>query len=208
VTEAALPSPETPRFSNGALAAVWQLNDHFLHVLAERARESSWPDSPWSAVLGQDLSTRLGFFHTDLAQTPVCLVDLGLQACEPGERPWAPIDRQVLGPDLFRPDQTFELARLSLTLAWTFSRLDPASTTIIFGLSKGWITRIGRLEVHGVPQLCRGLQVRPRWSDKPRIWSRLLDEPPPVVASRLPPTHIRMLQRQFADLSRATSVSR
>jgi hypothetical protein len=207
VTEAALPSPETPRFSDGALAAVWQLNDHFLRVLAERSREPSWPDSHWAAVFGRDLSTRLGFFHTDLAQTPVCLVDLGLQASETGERPSTSTDRHGVGPPLFRTDQAFELARLSLTLVWTFSRLDLPSTTVIFGLSKGWVTRISRLEVHAVPQLCRGLQVRPRWSDKPRIWSRLLEEPP-IAASRLPPTHIRMLQRQFAEISRATSVSR
>lgn len=207
MAEAALPSPEIPKFSDSALAAVWQLNDYFLRMLAERSREPSWPDSRWAAVFGGDLSTRLGSVHADLAQTPVCLIDLGLQTCEPGEHPSAAIDRHGVGPPLFRTDQAFELARLSLTLAWTFSRLDLPSTTIIFGLSKGWITRISGLEVHAVPQLCRGLLVRPRWSDKPRIWTRLLEEPPPA-APRLPPTHIRMLQRQFADLSRATSVSR
>jgi len=52
------PGDGTSRFNSAVLAPVWQLNGHFLDIVAQSSRHPAWLGSTWEAALGTNLGER------------------------------------------------------------------------------------------------------------------------------------------------------
>lgn len=198
-----------PSFSRASLAAVQQLNRHFLNTLILSSRHPAWCGSSWELALGPNLAEVLTVTQEVLCRSPVCLLDIGLGEEWPQEVLHGFYDTCPPSPPPFLArDRATQLAQTCLTLAWTASRNDHLSASIIFGLSKTRTKAIGALAVDAIPLISEKLSslVRPRWLDAPRIWKFLLSsQTNPAV--HLPEIQVRILQRQLADLYPATSAS-
>ena len=107
------------------------------------------------------------------------------------------------------PGRTVELAQMAVTLAWTIARASPEAACIIFGMTSDCGRLVSGLSLHRIPWLAErnAPAIRPAWADRPQILQHLLSLSDPPPASRLPPLHVRAMQRQLAALSLATSAS-
>jgi hypothetical protein len=193
-----------------SLAPVWQLNGYFLETLIEASQHPAWHGSAWETALGSNLAGVAPAVQQEISRSPVCLVDIGLS------EDWSPFPLArgdgASGhsfPAFLARERATELAQMSLTLAWTLARNDLISTSIVFGVSRVRAKEIGSLGVHCIPTMAIKFSsaVRPRWLTQPRIWHHLLVSSEHSATPRLAPIFIRILQRQFADLSPATSAT-
>lgn len=197
-------------FSSASLAPVWQLNGLFLETLLQASHHPAWRGSSWEIALGPNLPDALSRSRDELCRTPVSLVDIGLS--DAGARPLlaqTDLPARALPPFLTR-DRAIYLAQVTLSLAWTLSRSDLVTASIVFGVSRAQAKAIGALAFHSIPKISERLSsgVRPRWMNEPRIWQRLSSFSKHSTALYLPPLCARTLQRQFADLLPATSAMR
>ena len=195
-------------FSEASLTALFEVNGFFLELLAEAARDPT-PKSPaWHAVLRPQMSQLTAAARARIARCPVCLVDVGFQ----DEARWGsqssehPLPEEISGLPLGR---TIELTQMTVTLAWTIARASPEAACIIFGMTPDGVRRVSGLSLSRIPWLAEknAPAIRPAWADRPQIWQHLLSLSDPPPASRLPPLHVRAMQRQLADLALATSAS-
>lgn len=197
-------------FSPASLAPVAQLNAYFLETLTQCARHPAWGGSAWETALGPDLANALPAIQQELSRSPVSLVDMGLSDEAPRSFLTCGGQGGAHAPPAFLArDRAVELAQVSLSLAWTLARNDLVSTSIVFGVSRSRAKEIGALAVHSIPAISEKLSsaVRPRWLRHPRIWRHLLRSAEHSAGSLLAPMYVRILQRQFADLSPATSAT-
>lgn len=199
----------TSGFNSAVLAPIWQLNGHFLDIVAQSSRHPAWPGSTWEAALGSNLAERLPGVLNELARSPISLVDIGLSdssapLSEPNRLPALSV------PAFLPPRRTAELAQVTLTLAWTLARSDPVVVSIVFGLSQSQVQALLQVAVQSIPMLAERLSgaLRPRWLGEPHVWRHLLGFSGTTATARLAPVHIRALQRQFADLVPATRATR
>ena len=197
--------------SNASLAPVWQLNALFLETIVDSSRHPTWVGSPWETALGSDLTPMPRAVREELCRSPVSLVDVGLSS----ERPDLLLNgvggaRNESPPPFLPRDRAVHLAQETLILAWTLARSDAVATSIVFGVSRSQVRGIRALAFHGIPAIAEKLAgtVQPRWLTQPRIWQRLLDSSERSIGSHLAPRHIRILQRQLADLLPATAATR
>jgi hypothetical protein len=206
-----LPAGGPLSFSTSALAPVWQLNARFLEGLVACATRPEWIGSTWEAVLGPGFSDTSPDILNELARCPVSLVDAGLtefaavgfhKVLEGG-----PVREP---PPFLQPPVAIELARVTLTLAWTVSRTDPVAASVVFGVPQPQAGVLAQLAVQAIPAIAERLagELRPRWMSEPRIWTRLLGNAQRSSSSRFAPLCIRILQRQFSDLAPATFATR
>lgn len=199
-----------PRFSSASLAPIWQLNALFLETLLQCSHHPTWRGSSWEIALGRNLSDALSTIRDELCRTPVCLVDIGLNDAEsrPLRAQTDPSARAM--PPFLARERAIYLAQGTLSLAWTLSRSDLVTASIVFGVSRPQAKAISALAFHSIPKISESLSsaVRPRWMDEPRIWQRLSSFSQHSSALHLPPLCARSLQRQFADLLPATSAMR
>jgi hypothetical protein len=197
-------------FSRASLAPIWQLNAYFLETLIQASQHPAWLGSSWETALGSNLGGVAPAVQQELSRSPVSLVDIGLSE-EWSRAPLAGVDAASVHslPAFLARDRATELAQVSLTLAWTLARNDLISASIVFGVSRARAKEIGSLGVHCIPTMSVKLSsgVRPRWLSQPRIWQHLLASSEHSAASHLAPMFVRILQRQFADLSPATSAT-
>jgi hypothetical protein len=197
-------------FSEAALAPVYELNEFFLETLSHAARHASWRGSPWANALGQELSQLTQPVRARVAHSPVCLVDVGFQDSARWEVGEGRSERLAPPASPFLAiDRAIEIAQMTITLAWTMARTDATAARIVFGMTRQCSKTVSALGVHRLPALAQrhAPWMRPRWLSQPRIWQQLLSVSDPAPASRLPPAHVRVLQRQFGDLALATSAS-
>ena len=198
----------TRGFSSVSLAPVWQLNALFLETLVDCSRHPAWRGSSWEKALGPDLSGMPHAIREELCRSPISLVDVGLSR----ERlllKEADDGRSESLPAFLPRARALHVAQETLTLAWTLARSDAVATTIVFGVPRSQVKGIRALAFHAIPVLSEKLcsVVQPRWLTQPRIWRRLLACSGRPISSHLAPRHIRILQRQFADLLPATGAT-
>jgi hypothetical protein len=98
---------------------------------------------------------------------------------------------------------------MTFTLAWTVARAGVESARIIFGMTPLCARIISSLSIHRIQGLAEQHYdaIRPAWEDNPQIWRHLLSLTEAAPVARLPPVHVRAMQRQLAELSLATSAS-
>jgi hypothetical protein len=195
-------------FSEAALTTLFELNGFFLELLAEGARNPPAQSPAWSAALRPQLSQLTAAARARIARCPVCLIDVGFR----DEARWGSqsserrLPQEVSG---LPPGRTIELTQMAVTLAWTISRASPEAACIIFGMTPASVRLLSGLSLHRIPWLAErnAPAIRPAWADRPQIWQHLLSLSDPPPASRLPPLHVRAMQRQLAELTLATSAS-
>jgi hypothetical protein len=202
--------PLSGSFSEAALAPLFELNAFFLDVLAEAARDPSHKGWAWEAALRPELLQLTPAARAGIARCPVCLVDAGFQ----DEGRWASIASaaevsESAATDGLPPGRAVELTQMTVTLAWSVARANAEAACIIFGMTRRCARVVAGLSVHRIPALAErnSPQIRPAWADDSEIWGRLLNLSKPVPTSRLPPLHVRAMQRQLAELSLATTAS-
>jgi hypothetical protein len=195
--------------SSASLAPVWQLNALFIETLLQSSHHPAWRGSSWDIALGPHLPGALATLRDELCRTPVSLVDIGLNDAGSGPLLSETHTPARAPPPFLARDRAIHLAHVTLTLAWTLSRSDMATTSIVFGVSRSHAKAIGALAFHSIPKISERLSsaVRPRWMNEPRIWQRLSSFSERSSALHLPPVCARTLQRQFADLLPATSAT-
>jgi len=202
--------PAPRAFSEAALTPVYELNAFFLDLLTTLARDSSRKAWAWEAALQGELSRLTSAARARIARCPVCLVDAGFQ----DERRWTSpasdggvcASATTLKVPLAR---SAELTQMTVMLAWGIARTHPEAACIIFGMSCQCARLVANLSVHRIPVLAErhAPHVRPAWADDPQIWRHLLNPSTAVPPSRLPPLHVRAMQRQLAEVALATSAS-
>ena len=196
-------------FDEMALAPVRQLNAHALDTLRDCARHPAWAGSAWAVALGPDFSTLSPELRAELARSSVCLLEFALSISGVAAATGFAREHQA-PPPFLSLDTAIELSQITLSLAWTFSRLDMDATTIVFGLAAVEAQRIRSLDVRDIPRIAERIcgQLRPRWLARPRIWHELLRHRGATKASNLAPPHLRILQRQLAASWLATGATR
>jgi hypothetical protein len=197
-------------FSEAALTPVYELNAFFLGQLTTLARDASPRAGAWQAALQPELLQLSSAARSRIARCPVCLVDAGFQ----DERRWTSpaSDGEASAPSTTAElplARSVELTQMTVTLAWSIARSHPEAACIIFGLSPQCARLVAMLGVHRIPVLAErnAPHVRPAWADDPEIWRHLLNPSAAVPPPRLPPLHVRAMQRQLAEVSLATSAS-
>jgi hypothetical protein len=200
--------PGSFAFSQASLTTLIELNGLFLEFLAEAARNPTVKSPAWSAALRPHASQLTAAARARVARCSVCLIDVGFH----DEARWGSqtserrLPEEVSG---LSPGRTFELTQMAVTLAWTIARASPEAACIIFGMNPDCVRLVSALSLHRIPWLAErnAPAIRPAWADRPQIWQHLLSLSDPPPASRLPPLHVRAMQRQLAELSLATSAS-
>ena len=200
--------PGSFAFSEASLTTLFELNGFFLELLAEAARNPTAKSPAWSAALRPQASQLTAAARARIARCSVCLVDVGFH----DEARWGSqtserrLPEEVSG---LSPGRTIELTQMAVTLAWTIARASPEAACIIFGMTPDSVRLVSGLSLHRIPWLAErnAPAIRPAWADRPQIWQHLLSLSDPPPASRLPPLHVRAMQRQLAALSLATSAS-
>lgn len=197
-------------FSEAALTPVYELNAFFLDLLATLARDSSRRAGTWEAALQPELLQLSSAARARIARCPVCLVDAGFQ----DERRWtSPASGGEVSASSTTAEvplaRSVELTQMTVTLAWSIARTHPEAACVIFGMRSQCARLVAILSVHRIPVLAErnAPHVRPAWADAPEIWRHLLNPSAAVPPSRLPPLHVRAMQRQLAEVSLATSAS-
>jgi len=199
--------PIAPKgFSSASLAPVWQLNAYFLETLAQCSRHPAWRGSAWEIALGPNLANALPILRQELSRAPVSLVDIGVNDGAAHSLPGIHDARVPSPPAFLAWDRAAQLAQTTLTLTWTLARSDLVAASIVLGVQGSEAREIAALGFHELPAISERFAgaVRPRWLTQPRIWRRLLRCPDRTITSHLPPSGVRILQRQLADLIPAT----
>jgi hypothetical protein len=98
---------------------------------------------------------------------------------------------------------------MTFTLAWTVAKADTEGARIIFGLTPACARIISGLSIHRIQGLAdqHHQAIRPAWEHHPEIWRHLLSLTEAEPAARLPPVHVRAMQRQLTSLALATGAS-
>ena len=200
--------PGSFAFSEASLTPVFELNGFFLELLAEAARYSTPKSRSWSAALRPEVTQLSAAARARIARCPVCLVDVGFQ----DEARWGSQSLEHQPSEEISglpPGRAIELTQMAVTLAWTIARESPVAACIIFGMTPDCVRRVSSLSLHRIPWLAErnAPAIRPVGADRPQIWKHLLSLSDPPTASRLPPLHVRAMQRQLAALSLATGAS-
>jgi hypothetical protein len=198
-------------FSEVSLAPLFELNSFFLELLTEAARHPAQGDCAWGAKQGRALSQLTAAARARIARCPVCLADAGFQE----EARW---DVSVHLAEQSVSDRAgclplgraIEFTQMTVTLAWTVARTSREAACIIFGMTPRCAQVVSALGVHRIPALAKrnSRDIRPAWANHPQIWQHLIGVSDPAPASRLPPVHVRAMQRQLAEVSLATGASR
>jgi hypothetical protein len=201
--------PLSGSFSEAALTPLFELNAFFLNVLIASA--SRPPDErPHWALAQRSEWTQLSLTaRQQIARCPVCLVDAGFKE----EERWEAIARRdapaSAAADGLPGWQAVELAHMTFTLAWTVARESLEGARIIFGMTPPCARIISSLSIHRIQGLAEQHHdaIRPAWEDHPEIWRHLLSLTEAAPAARLPPVHVRAMQRQLTGLALATGAS-
>ncbi len=197
-------------FSEAALTPVYELNAFFLDLLTTLARDSSRKAWAWEAALQPELSHLSSAARARIARCPVCLVDAGFQDERRWTSPASDAGLSALAATVEVPlARSVELTQMTVMLAWSIARTRTEAACIIFGMSPQCARLVANLSVHRIPVLAErnAPHVRPAWADDPQIWRHLLNPSAAVPPSRLPPLHVRAMQRQLAEVALATSAS-
>jgi hypothetical protein len=194
-------------FSDESLIPVYELNRQFLDTLAQAARHDSWSGSSWQKGLGPKFDALSAEMRTHLSRVPICLLDLGLQQWHLQILREDPRGHAM--PAFLARERALELTRMTLTLAWTFARTDLCAASIIFALPAEGAKELVKCDVHRLAVLADRLvdRIRPMWLGNPRIWVPVFAASELAPSDRLPGMQVRLLQRQLADLTLATSAS-
>ncbi len=171
---------DSPRHSQ-AFASLFDLNRQTIALLVDVAA-TPLSDRIWSGwqTLGNELGRLDATRREDLARCPFSLVDAGLHEAprwsqadhvEPGqgELPFSPVLLQT------RLDH---LAHAAYLLAWHLVRSDAIAARLVFAMnsaSTSLMVQVTLTDIRRIAQeqVCNG-RVRPRWHNRPDIWSRLI----------------------------------
>jgi|SRR5579863_4203544 len=201
-------NPGSFAFTEASLTTLFELNGFFLESLAEAAGNPTAKSPAWSAAARPQASQLTAEARARIARCPVCLVDVGFhdEARWGSQSSQTPLPEEISG---LPPGRTIELTHMAVTLAWTIARATPEAACVIFGMTSDCLRLVSALSLHRIPWLAErnAPAIRPAWADRPQIWQHLLSVSDPPPASRLPPLHVRAMQRQLAALSLATSAS-
>ena len=200
--------PGSFAFSEASLATLFELNGFFLELLAEAPCNPTGKSPAWSAALRPQARQLTAAARARIARCPICLVDVGFH----DEARWGSQSSERRLPEEVSglpPGRTIELTQMAVTLAWTIARASPEAAYIIFGMTPDSVRLVSGLSLNRIPWLAErnAPAIRPVWADRPQIWQHLLSLSDPPPTSRLPPLHVRAMQRQLAALSLATSAS-
>ena len=201
--------PLSGSFTEAALVPLFELNAYFLNLLVASAARPPEERPHWALAQRPEWTQLSLTARQQIARCPVCLVDAGFKE----EERWAAIARRdapVSATARGLPHwQAVELAHMTFTLAWTVARADTEGARIIFGMTPLCARIISSLSVHRIQRLAEQHHdaIRPAWEDHPEIWRHLLSLTEAAPVARLPPVHVRAMQRQLAELSLATSAS-
>jgi hypothetical protein len=201
--------PLSGSFSEAALAPLFELNAYFLNALVASAARLPEERPHWALAHRPEWNQLSLVARRQIARCPVCLVDAGFNEEERWEaiaRRDAPTSAAARG---LPQRQAVELAHMTFTLAWTVAKADTEGARIIFGMSAPCARIISGLSVHRIQGLAdqHHEAIRPAWEDHPEIWRHLLSLTEAAPVARLPPVHVRAMQRQLTGLALATSAS-
>lgn len=202
--------PLSGSFSEAALAPLFELNAYFLNVLVASASRPPAERPHWALAQRPEWPQLSLTTRQQIARCPVCLVNAGFNE----EELWEAIARRVAPASAAACGvphwQAVELAHMTFMLAWTVARADTEGARIIFGMAPPCARIISSLSVHRIQGLAEQHHdaIRPAWEDHPEIWRHLLSLTEAAPAARLPPVHMRAMQRQLTSLALATGVSR
>jgi hypothetical protein len=202
-------TPLSGSFSEAALTPLFELNAFFLNVLVVSASRPSHERPHWALAQRPEWKQLSVAARQRIARCPVCLVDAGFQEDERWEaiaRRDAPASAAAVGLPRWR---AVELAHMTFTLAWTVARASLEGARIIFGMTPRCARIVSSLSVHRIQELSEQHYdaIRPAWEDHPQIWQYLLSLTEAAPAARLPPVHVRAMQRQLTSLALATGAS-
>jgi hypothetical protein len=189
-------------FSEPELAPIFELNALFLDRLVEAAARAS--DSGQRALCPQ-LGQLTAAARARIARCSICLIDAGFRdtARWDGTSAAMPNSGESEGaPEWLTP----ELVQTTITLAWTMARANLEAACIIFGMSLQCARTVSALKIHSIPAIAARNAHRacPVWEREPLIWQYLSSLPEHAQASRLPPPHVRAMQRRLAEVVLAT----
>lgn len=164
-----------------SFASLFDLNRQIIALLVDVAATPRTKDiwAGWRR-LGSEVSRLDAMQREELAHCPFSLIDAGLRevprwsradhiAPAQGELPFSPILLQT------RLDH---LAHAAWLLAWHLVRSDTIAARLVFALnsaSTSLMTQVTLTDIRRIAQeQVRNGRVRPRWHDRPDIWSRLI----------------------------------
>lgn len=165
-----------------SFASLFDLNRQIIALLVDVAATPRTKDI-WAGwrTLGNEVSRLDAMQREELAHCPFSLVDAGLRDVPrwsradhigpaQGELPFSPILLQT------RLDH---LAHAAWLLAWHLVRSDMIAARLVFALksaSASFITQVTLSDIRRIAhEQVRNGRVRPRWHDRPDIWSRLIE---------------------------------
>lgn len=164
-----------------SFASLFDLNRQIIELLVDVAAKprseriwASWR-TVGSEVARLDLAQR-----EELAHCRFSLVDAGLR--ELREWPRAdhiePAQGELPFPPILLQNRLDHLAHAAWLLAWHLVRSDMIAARLVFALnsaSTSLITQVTLTDIRRIAQeQVRNGRVRPRWHDRPDIWSRLI----------------------------------
>jgi hypothetical protein len=202
--------PVSGSFSEPALAPLFELNAYFLNAMAASASRPPEGRPHWALAQRPEWTQLRPTARQRIARCPVCLVDARFNEQER----WEAIARRAplaSAAECGLPHwQAVELAHMTFTLAWTVARADREGARIIFGMTPPCARIISSFSIHRIQGLAEQHNdaIRPAWEDHPEIWRHLLSLTEAAPAARLPPLHVRAMQRQLSSLALATGASR
>lgn len=164
-----------------SFASLFDLNRQVIELLvnvaAEHRSERIWES--WR-TLGNELARLDPTQRDEFAHCPFSLVDAGLREVRAwsradhiqpaqGELPFAPILLQ---------NRLDHLAHATWLLAWHLVRSDMIAARLVFALNPASISLMTQATLTDIRRIAqeqvRDGRVRPRWHDRPDIWSRLI----------------------------------
>jgi len=204
------PDATASPYSTGDAGPLHELNAVALRYLITMARD---PQASGGPCLVQRLRERLALLTAAdcerIARAPICLVDAGFGQ----EEHWKAITRSPAPPDVpseeaFAPEVARALSRTILNLAWTSARTEPVIARIRFGMTRQTAQIVAGLGIHQIQQIAETHfhSLRPLWAEQLGFWQYLVAAAA-APSPKLPPVHIRLMQRRLADLLPATAAS-
>lgn len=171
--------PRHPR----SFASLFDLNRQTITLLADVAA-TPLSDRNWSGWrrLGSELAPLNATQREDLARCPFSLLDAGL--CDVPRRTYADDVSKESGQAelLFSPislqTRLDHLAHAACLFAWHLARSDVIAARLVFAMNSASTSLMAQVTLTDIrriaqEQVCNG-RVRPRWHNRPDIWSRLV----------------------------------
>jgi hypothetical protein len=171
--------PRHPR----SFASLFDLNRQTIALLVDAAA-TPLSDRIWSGwrTLGSELAPLDADQREDLARCPFSLLDVGLR-----EVPrWSYADHvskesaqaELLFSPISLQARLDHLAHAACLFAWHLARIDVIAARLVLAMNSASTSLMAQVTLTDIrriakEQLCNG-RVRPRWHNRPDIWSRLV----------------------------------